>query len=60
MLIMFPKHILGPCSHCRELSIYPFLFPYCTAGSETFMTVFEVQKGGEGGGVRVCVKQQIL
>lgn len=31
MLIMFPKHILGPYPHCRELSIYPFLFPYCTA-----------------------------
>lgn len=24
MLIMFPKHILGPYPHCRELSIYPF------------------------------------
>lgn len=43
MLIVFPKHILGPYPHCRELSIYRFLFPYCTACSETFMMVSEAQ-----------------
>lgn len=43
MLIMFPKHISGPYPHCRELAIYPFLFPYCTAAPETFMTVSEAE-----------------
>lgn len=45
-LIVFPKHIFRPYAHCRELSIYPFFFPYI-ASSETFMTVSKVQQNSK-------------